>query len=354
MTIQHYNNFYKGKKVLVTGHTGFKGSWLSIFLLELGAEVIGYSLDPISNKDNFSLASISSKIIDIRGDIKDKEKLYTVFAKYKPEIVFHLAAQALVRDSYLSPIETYETNVMGTIHVMEAIRQTPSVQSSVLITTDKCYENKEQLWGYKETDSLGGFDPYSSSKGACEIAIQSWQRSFFSSSNKQTIASVRAGNVIGGGDWANDRIIPDCIRSIESNIPIEVRSPKSIRPWEHVLEPLSGYLLLAQKMWDSPGSFNEPWNFGPHLESVIPVWDIATKIVNEYGCGQIIDISSSDHPHEAKLLSLDISKTFFKLGWKPKLNIDETIKLTVDWYKRYQTENVYNICADQIHYFLSK
>ena len=239
-----FNGFFRGKKVLVTGHTGFKGSWLSIWLHELGAEVIGVSLDPFSERDNFVLSGIGAKIkADIRADIRDGQKMKEIFAEHKPEIVFHLAAQPLVRLSYKKPVETYETNVMGTIHILEAIRATDSVKVGVMITTDKCYENKEQLRGYKEDDPFGGYDPYSSSKGACEVVIQSWRRSFFNPNqfekHGKSIASARAGNVIGGGDWALDRIIPDCIKALEADRVIDIRSPKSVRPWEHVLEPLS-------------------------------------------------------------------------------------------------------------------
>ena len=252
--IDLFNDFYKGKRVLVTGHTGFKGSWLSIWLHELGTEVVGVALDPYSDKDNYVLSGIGKKIkADIRADIRDGENLKQIFAEYKPEIVFHLAAQPLVRLSYDIPVETYEANVMGTIHVMEAIRATESVKVGVMITTDKCYENKEQIWGYREDEPMGGYDPYSSSKGATEIAINSWRRSFFNPADygkkhHVALASVRAGNVIGGGDWALDRIIPDCIRAIEADKTIEIRSPKAIRPWQHVLEPLGGYMLLASKM----------------------------------------------------------------------------------------------------------
>lgn len=252
MEIDIFNNFYKGKRILVTGHTGFKGSWLSIWLHALGAEVIGVALDPFSERDNFVLSAIGKKIkADIRTDIRNGEQLKTIFKEYQPEIVFHLAAQPLVRLSYDIPVETYEINVMGTIHVLEAIRVTNSVKVGVMITTDKCYENKEQIWGYRENEPMGGYDPYSSSKGATEIAISSWRRSFFNpeqfEKHGKSIASVRAGNVIGGGDWALDRIIPDCIKALEAGITIDIRSPKAIRPWQHVLEPLSGYMLLAKK-----------------------------------------------------------------------------------------------------------
>lgn len=351
-----FNNIYKGKKVLVTGHTGFKGSWLSIWLNELGAELIGYSLDPYTEKDNFVLSELKNKMIDIRGDIRDKEKLRKVFEEYKPEIVFHLAAQPLVRLSYEIPVETYEVNVMGTINVMECIRKTKETKIGIMITTDKCYENREQIWGYREDEAMGGYDPYSSSKGATEIAISSWRRSFFNPKDYEkhgkAIASVRAGNVIGGGDWAKDRIIPDCIKALEKDEAIEIRSPKSIRPWEHVLEPLSGYLLLGEKLLANPEKFAGAWNFGPDLDSVVNVWDIGKKVVKNYEKGELKDVSDPKALHEAKLLALDISKARFSLGWKPTLNIDETIKMTVQWYKEYMNEIVYELCVEQIKEFM--
>lgn len=351
--IDIFNNFYKGKRVLVTGHTGFKGSWLSIWLHELGAKVVGVSLDPLTDRDNFVLSDIGKSLeADLRADIRDGDKLKQIFADFQPEIVFHLAAQPLVRLSYQQPVETYETNVMGTIHILEAIRSTGSVKVGVMITTDKCYENKEQLWGYRENEPMGGYDPYSSSKGAAEIAISSWRRSFFNPAQYEqhgkSIASVRAGNVIGGGDWATDRIIPDCIRAIEADRPIGIRSPRSIRPWQHVLEPLSGYLLLASKMWYNPTSYCEGWNFGPNTDSIVPVWDIAQEIVQEYGKGRLEDQSTPNALHEAQLLMLDISKAKFRLGWSPRMNIHQCVKLTVDWYKRYRTENVYQLCVEEI------
>lgn len=353
-----FNNFFAGKRVLVTGHTGFKGSWLSIWLHELGAEVIGVGLEPYSERDNYVLSGIGKKIkADLRADIRDGEIMKMIFHEYQPEIVFHLAAQPLVRLSYEIPVETYETNVMGTIHVMEAIRETKSVKVAVMITTDKCYDNKEQVEGYVETDPFGGYDPYSSSKGACEIAIQSWRRSFFNPEDygkKHTVslASVRAGNVIGGGDWALDRIIPDCIRSLEAQKPIEIRSPKSVRPWEHVLEPLSGYLLLAQKMWESPMEYCEGWNFGPEAESVSTVWDVATTLVKNYGEGELKDVSDPNALHEAKLLMLNINKAKKRLGWYPRLDMNACIQLVADWYKRYKEEDVYGICVEEINQFL--
>lgn len=355
--IDLFDNFFKGKRVLVTGHTGFKGSWLSIWLHELGAEVVGVSQEPFTNRDNFVLSGIGHKIMaDLRANICDGQKMKEIFQKYQPEIVFHLAAQPLVRYSYVQPVETYEANVMGTIHVMEAIRSTDSVKVGVMITTDKCYDNKEQMRGYKEDDPFGGYDPYSSSKGACEIAIQSWRRSFFNpedygKKHHVSLASVRAGNVIGGGDWALDRIIPDCIKALEQDKVIDIRSPKAIRPWEHVLEPLSGYMLLAKKLWEHPTEFCEGWNFGPESESVSTVWEVATELIKNYGKGELKDSSDSNAVHEAKLLMLDITKAKTKLGWKPRMNMRQCMELVADWYKRYQTEDVYQLCIEEIHQF---
>lgn len=355
--IDLFDNFFKGKRVLVTGHTGFKGSWLSIWLHELGAEVVGVSQEPFTNRDNFVLSGIGHKIMaDLRANICDGQKMKEIFQKYQPEIVFHLAAQPLVRYSYEQPVETYEANVMGTIHVMEAIRSTVSVKVGVMITTDKCYDNKEQMRGYKEDDPFGGYDPYSSSKGACEIAIQSWRRSFFNpedygKKHHVSLASVRAGNVIGGGDWALDRIIPDCIKALEQDKVIDIRSPKAIRPWEHVLEPLSGYMLLAKKLWEHPTEFCEGWNFGPESESVSTVWEVATELIKNYGKGELKDSADSNAVHEAKLLMLDITKAKTKLGWKPRMNMRQCMELVADWYKRYQTEDVYQLCIEEIHQF---
>lgn len=355
--IDLFDGFYKGKRILVTGHTGFKGSWLSVWLHELGADIVGVSLDPQTERDNFVLSKIGQKITaDIRCNICDLKQMKSIFAEYKPEIVFHLAAQPLVRLSYEQPVETYETNVMGTVNVLEAIRHTDSVKVGVMITTDKCYDNKEQLRGYKEDDPFGGYDPYSSSKGACEIAIQSWRRSFFNpqefEKHGKSVASVRAGNVIGGGDWAKDRIIPDCIRAIESGLPISIRSPKSVRPWEHVLEPLSGYMLLAKKMWENPTEYCEGWNFGPEEDSVSTVWEVATELVKNFGKGELKDCSDPNAVHEAKLLMLDITKAKTRLEWKPRLNMQQCLELVSDWYRRYKSEDVYNLCVEEIVRFI--
>lgn len=349
---------YRGKRVLVTGHTGFKGSWLSIWLHSLGAEVVGVANAPFSSRDNFVLSGIGGKILaDIRADIRDAEKMKDIFSQYRPEIVFHLAAQPLVRLSYEQPVETYATNVMGTINIMEAVRATDSVRAAVMITTDKCYENREQIWGYRENEPMGGYDPYSSSKGAAEIAISSWRRSFFNPDSYGTthhvsLASVRAGNVIGGGDWATDRIIPDCIRALEQGQSISIRSPRSVRPWQHVLEPLSGYMLLALKMLAEPTRYCEGWNFGPNADSIVPVWDVAEKVIANYGKGSLVDASDPNALHEASLLMLDISKARYRLGWQPRMNIDQCIALTTEWYRRYQGEDVYALCIEQINKYI--
>lgn len=355
--IDIFHDFYRGKRVLVTGHTGFKGSWLSIWLHELGAEVIGVAQDPFTERDNFVLSGIRQRIkADIRADIRDGERMKEIFHQYQPEIVFHLAAQPLVRLSYDIPVETYQTNVMGSINILEAIRATDSVKVGVMITTDKCYENREQIWGYRENEPMGGYDPYSSSKGAAEIAIASWRRSFFNPNDYEkhgkSIASVRAGNVIGGGDWALDCIIPDCIKALEAGKPIEIRSPKAIRPWQHVLEPLSGYMLLVQKMWDEPVKYCEGWNFGPKAESITNVWDVASMVIENYGSGELKDLSDPNALHEAKLLMLDISKAKFQLGWEPRMSLDKCIQLVVDWYKRYKEEDAYTLCVEHIEKYL--
>lgn len=351
-----FREFYKGKRVLLTGHTGFKGSWLAIWLHELGAEVIGIGLDPYTGRDNFVLSGIGKRIVDVRGDIRDGEKMKQLFRQYRPEIVFHLAAQPIVRLSYEIPVETYETNVMGTIRILEAMRHTPDVKVGIMVTTDKCYENKEQIWGYRENEPMGGYDPYSSSKGAAEVAIASWRRSFFNpeayGEHGQSVASVRAGNVIGGGDWALDRIVPDCIRALEAGRPIEIRSPQAVRPWQHVLEPLSGYLLLAMKMWEEPTRYCEGWNFGPRAESVATVWEIANQIADLYGGGEVKDVSQAGALHEAKLLMLDISKAKYYLDWEPRMGVQAAVSLTTDWYKRYRKEPVDRICVEQIEKYM--
>lgn len=352
--MKKFNGIYEGKTVLVTGHTGFKGSWLCIWLLELGATVIGYSLDPYTKNDNFVLAKLSNRLVDIRGDICDKQKLEEVFSTYKPDIVFHLAAQPLVLESYRDPVHTYDVNVMGTINVLESIRKTNETRVGIFITTDKCYENKESLWPYRESDAMGGYDPYSSSKGACELVINSWRQSYFHPKSYEThqtsIASVRAGNVIGGGDWSMHRIVPDCIKSIEANEPIILRHPQAIRPWQHVLEPLSGYLLLGEKLLTHPKDYCEGWNFGPNVKDVKTVRELTDLLVKRYKKGTIVE-QVDETWHEANLLLLDITKAQLKLGWTPTLDVSQCIDLTCEWYQQYQSADIYALCVQQIEKF---
>ena len=345
-------NLYKDKKVLLTGHTGFKGSWLSIWLEKLGADVVGVALDPKTKRDNFNLTELSSLIKDVRLDIRNRTSLTKLFIKEQPQVVFHLAAQPLVLESYENPIETFEINTLGTANVLEAVRATDSVEAVILITTDKVYHNKEWVWPYKEDDKLGGYDPYSASKGASEIVISSYRNSFFNSNDhkslKKAIASVRAGNVIGGGDWSENRLVPDCIKCIENNRDIEIRSPLSIRPWQHVLEPLLGYLILGAKMLKEPVKYAEAWNFGPEAENVVTVETLVSVLIEKFGSGRWVDKSDPTAFHEAKLLALDINKAKYHLGWKPVLDFNQTIDFTINWYKKYKKTNVLSLCRQQI------
>lgn len=350
-----YNNVYQGKTILVTGHTGFKGSWLSIWLTMMGAKVVGYSLDPYSPKGNFEASHLHDKLHgDVRGDVRDYQKICDTIEKYKPEIIFHLAAQALVRTAYEYPKETYETNLMGSLNILEAVRHHDCVKTVVMITSDKCYENVEQIWGYKETDRMGGYDPYSSSKGCAELMISSYRDSYFNPQNYakhgKAIASVRAGNVIGGGDWSDNRLIPDCIRAIEAGKDIEIRNPIATRPWEHVLEPLSGYLRVAQKMMEDPIKYATNFNFGPPISANKTVMEVVTKLVQYYGKGKVVDTSSADTLHENTLLNLDVTKAYVMLGWHAQWNLRSAIEKTVDWYKEVLfSTDMYDFCVKQIH-----
>lgn len=351
MEIKKLLAVYKGKKVLVTGHTGFKGSWLTIWLKQLGAEVIGVALDPKTPKDNFVLSDIAENITDYRADIRNLEKIQEIVDYEKPEILFHLAAQPIVLDSYENPVYTFETNVMGTVNLLEVFRKSESLKTGIFITTDKCYENIERNYSYVETDPMGGHDPYSASKGAAELVISSYRRSYFQNSNKK-IASVRAGNVIGGGDWAPHRLMVDIIKAIENGEKIEVRNPFATRPWQHVLEPLGGYLMLGAKMY-LENKFDEAWNFGPEQENIVTVKELLETTITAYGKGEWVDVSDKEKLHEATLLSLDITKAKTKLHWHPKLNLQETVKYTVDWYKKYKTDNVMDLCTNQIRHYMN-
>lgn len=352
-----FKNSFKGKKVLVTGHTGFKGSWLSIWLNELGAEVIGYALDPYTKNDNFVRTGLSGKITDIRGDVRDYNKLKNVFNEYNPEFVFHLAAQPIVMISYQIPKDTFDINVCGTVNVFECCRETDSVKTIINVTSDKCYENIETNRGYRENDPMGGYDPYSASKGCSELVTSSYQRSFFNpdkfSEHGKVLSSVRAGNVIGGGDWARNRIIPDSIRSLEKGEKIFVRNPHSTRPWQLVLEPLGGYLLLAAKMAENPVEFSGAWNFGPESGSVISVQSVVKEVIKSWGKGEWYAKKNSSEPHEAKLLALDISKAKKELNWAPKYNAEKAIEKTVKWYlKNLENKDMYPVCVDQINRYM--
>lgn len=333
-----FGQIYRNKKVLVTGHTGFKGSWLSLWLKALGAEVIGYSLVPPSEPNFFDVCQLKDKLIHIHGDVRNYDHLIYVFRSYNPDFVFHLAAQPLVRFSYENPRTTYETNVMGTVNLLEAVRETDSVRAIINITSDKCYENREWIWGYRETDPMGGHDPYSASKGCAELVTNAWRKSFFPPEQYKDhgvgLASVRAGNVIGGGDWGEDRLLPDCIRALSDGEEIVIRYPKAVRPWQHVLEPLYGYLLLGMKLWESASEFAGAWNFGPTGTDVWSVEQVVSEVCDLWGDGKYI-VSSNSQPHEAHWLKLDSSKASHGFGWSPKFTVEKALKKTVAWYKLF-------------------
>ncbi len=337
-------SFWYGKKVFLTGHTGFKGSWLALWLQELGAEVTGYSLPAPTKPSLFELIHVSENMTHTIGDIRDGVALQEAMDQSQPEIVLHLAAQPLVRYSYKAPVETYETNVMGTLHLLEAVRKVQTVRSCVLVTTDKCYENREWDWGYREIDPMGGYDPYSSSKGCMELLSASYRNSYFPThqykDHKVGIATARAGNVIGGGDWADDRLIPDIVNALcEDQTPM-IRNPAAIRPWQHVLEPLSGYLELAQKLYDEGDQFSEAWNFGPELKDAKPVGWIADQLAQQWGKSQgekkSWQADKNDHPHEAHYLKLDCSKAYSRLQWRPRWHLKQTLESIVQWHKAYE------------------
>ena len=346
-------DFWRGKRVLMTGHTGFKGSWLSLWLQSMGTQVVGYALAPPTNPSLFDVADVSKGMTSIIGDIRDLEKLRTVFAEHKPEIVIHMAAQPLVRYSYIEPVETYSTNVMGTVNLLEAVRSTGSVKAVVNITSDKCYENREWVWGYRENEAMGGYDPYSSSKGCAELVASAYRNSYFHPEKYQqhgvAIASARAGNVIGGGDWAGDRLIPDILRAITEGKPVNIRNPHAIRPWQHVLEPLSGYLQLAQKSYDEGTAYAEGWNFGPNDEDAKPVQWIVEKLTESWGEGASWVLDGGDHPHEAHYLKLDCSKAKACLDWHPRWRLEDTLAAIIDWHRAHRDgKDMQSISLNQI------
>lgn len=354
---QMFDDFYTGKRVLVTGQTGFKGSWLALWLRELGADVTGFALPPDTEPNHFDLIGLENTISHIEGDVRDLPAVTRAFDNARPEIVFHLAAQPIVRASYDDPKTTFDTNVGGTVNVLEAIRHCPSVNAAVVVTSDKCYENKEWVWGYRENDPLGGHDPYSASKGAVEIVCAAYRRSFFDKSSRGPhlgFATARAGNVIGGGDWAKDRIIPDCIRALSKSEPIILRNPKATRPWQHVLDPLAGYLLLAQKLLEDPVRFSGAWNFGPQTSDQITVQELAERFITAWGEGDIHTSDIDDQTsHEAHLLHLSIGKAASELKWQPVLDGNASVDWTVHWYKSWHEHNgdLQALSLDQIREF---
>ena len=355
--INMFNDFYRGKSVLVTGHTGFKGSWLSLWLNELGASVTGLAMPADTDPSHFELIGLVNRMRHIEGDIRNINDVKQAFSIAKPEIVFHLAAQALVRDSYSDPKTTFDTNIGGTINILETIRNSSTVRAAVIVTSDKCYENKEWVWGYRESDPLGGYDPYSASKGAAEIVCSAYRHSYFDKNGEGPhlgLATARAGNVIGGGDWAKDRIIPDCVRALSGTEPIVVRNPEAIRPWQHVLDPLCGYLLIGARLWENPGKYCGSWNFGPQTTSQITVRNLVERFIDAWGSGEIQAPPLKHTLHEANRLNLNIDKAVFELKWQPILDGSTAIDWTVNWYKscRQFNNTFFELSVRQIREFI--
>lgn len=332
--------FWQGKRVFLTGHTGFKGGWLSLWLQQLGARVTGYALPAPTQPSLFETARVAEGMTSIIGDIRDGAMLANALREAAPDIVIHMAAQPLVRRSYVDPVETYSTNVMGTVHLLEAVRQCPTVRAVVNVTTDKCYENKEWVWAYRENEPMGGYDPYSNSKGCAELVSSAYRNSFFNpekyAQHRVALATARAGNVIGGGDWAADRLIPDILKAYAQGQPVTIRSPRAIRPWQHVLEPLSGYLTLAERLYQDGATFAEAYNFGPRSDDTQPVEWIVRELAGLWGPGATWQIDAGEHPHEAHFLKLDISKAAHRLAWHPRLVLRQALQLTVDWARQLQ------------------
>lgn len=348
--------FWRGKRVFLTGHTGFKGSWLSLWLQSLGAELTGYSLKPPTYPSLFEVAEVARGMRSIEGDIRDLEFLSNSMKVFHPEIVIHMAAQPLVRRSYLVPVETYSTNVMGTVNLLEAVRHCPSVRSVVNVTTDKCYENKEWLWPYRENEPLGGYDPYSNSKGCSEFVSAAYRSSFFNAadyaSHGVALATARAGNVIGGGDWAEDRLLPDILAAFAGGESLQIRNPYAIRPWQHVLEPLRGYLMLSERLSEHGVAYGEGWNFGPSVDDAKPVSWVVQEMAKLWGGSLNIEVDTREHPHEANYLKLDISKARTKLCWQPQLTLIESLGLVVDWAKSQAAgHDMHQITLEQIYRF---
>jgi len=344
-------DFWRGKRVFLTGHTGFKGSWLSLWLQSLGAELQGFALAPPTTPSLFDDARVAEGMASTLADIRDLEAVQAAMSAFQPDIVLHMAAQPLVRLSYAEPVATYATNVMGAVHLLEAVRHTPSVRVVVNVTTDKCYENKEWVWGYREDEPMGGHDPYSNSKGCAELVTSAYRRSFFQQGGP-ALASARAGNVIGGGDWAADRLVPDILRAFERREPVVIRNPHSTRPWQHVLEPLSGYLTLAQHLWQGGQGYAEGWNFGPQDTDAQPVQWIVQRLVQRWGAGASWQLDGGQHPHEAHYLKLDISKARSRLQWQPRWALETALDKIVDWHQAWLAhEDVHALCLRQIHQY---
>lgn len=341
--------FWKGKKVFITGHTGFKGSWTSLWLQDMGAIVKGYALAPNTNPNLFTTAKVAEKMESQIGDITALESISKAMKSFNPDVLIHMAAQPLVRLSYKEPVQTYATNVMGTVNVLEAARGCSNLKAIVSVTTDKCYENKEWAWGYRENEPMGGHDPYSSSKGCAELVTAAYRSSFFNSPDVASLASARAGNVIGGGDWADDRLIPDILKAFEKNEPVIIRNPLATRPWQHVLEPISGYLVLAQNLYQEGNTFAEAWNFGPKDEDCQPVSWILDKMVAKWGKGASWVLDQNNNPHEAGYLKLDCSKAAMQLNWYPKWNLEYTLESIINWHQQYISgKNIQEQCLLEI------
>lgn len=345
--------FWRGRKVFLTGHTGFKGGWLSLWLQQLGADLTGYALDPPTTPSLFAVARVADGMRSIIGDVRDAGALAAALREAAPEIVIHMAAQPLVRYSYQAPVETYATNVMGTVHLLEAVRQTPSVRAVVNVTSDKCYDNREWVWGYRENEPMGGYDPYSNSKGCAELVTAAYRNSYFHPAQHAqhgvALASARAGNVIGGGDWAEDRLIPDILRAIAAGQPVAIRSPHAIRPWQHVLEPLSGYLLLAQRLVEDGPAHAEAWNFGPAEDDAKPVQWIVDTLTQSWGEGARWRLDDNPQPHEAHYLKLDCAKARARLGWRPRWPLTRALQSIVDWHRAHAHQaDMRALCLRQI------
>ena len=328
--------FYRRKKVFLTGHTGFKGSWLATWLKTLGANVTGYALAPETSRPSlFEAAAVERGMNSILGDLRDAPALEAALSGQQPDIVFHLAAQPLVRRSYIAPVETLHVNALGTAHLLEAVRKTPSVRAVVIVTTDKCYENREWLWGYREDEALGGRDPYSCSKASAELIAAAYRQSYFSSPDCARVATARAGNVFGGGDWSEDRLVPDILQALLEHRTIVLRNPQAVRPWQHVLEPLAGYLQLAERLWEAGAEYCEAWNFGPGDGDAISVAELTDRLVSLWGAGRVSAQPPANAPHEAHTLRLDSSKARQRLHWRPRLSLDEGLQWTVDWTRTW-------------------